>query len=584
MVYVRISPGTVLRKTNRFSRNPRRRSGKTPSEGNENMCYREKRSDLQSIGIMCILTLCILLGGFLLGSQKGYAAPISESQALQAATSWLERHANPLEERTGKSVTDIVPYGDVRGNPLYYVVFLAPQGFLVVAGDDLLEPVIALVPAGTAYDPSEKTPLGALINRDLALRTQEIHSPRRISRTSAERGASNTTKWKTLLQEDLSQRDLLPSLPDVRVAPLLQSTWSQTTVEESPCYNYFTPNKYPCGCVATAMTQLMRFHEHPSRGIGAMTFEIYIDEISEDRITRGGDGLGGPYDWNSMTLQPDASITEAQRQAIGALTYDAGLSVNMWYAEEGSGTDTLMAGQALTETFGYSNAIMAHNSGSNISEDFRNTAVLPNLDAGYPVLFGITGSQGGHAIVGDGYGYQDNTLYHHLNMGWGGNSNAWYNLPNIDVEQEDPESDEPMFSSVYKVVYNIFPQGTGEILSGRILDEEGNPFENATVTLSGPALSGARTAVTNSRGIYAFGEIPSGSTYVLRASARGYMFSPDIRTEEVGTSESWGPSGNLGGRDFTGTPGYPSSGSGGCALGFVPGVLVLLLPLALFRK
>jgi Synergist-CTERM protein sorting domain-containing protein len=142
-----------------------------------------------------------------------------------------------------------------------------------------------------------------------------------------------------------------------------------------------------------------------------------------------------------------------------------------------------------------------------------------------------------------------------------------------------------MFSSVYKVVYNVFTEGTGEILSGRILDEEGNPFENVTVTLSGLSLPSPRTALTNSRGIYAFAKIPSGNTYTLRASAPGYLFSPSLRTEGVGTSENFGYPGNLWEVDFAGTPGNPSGGGGGgCSLGFLPGALALLLPLVLFRK
>ena len=37
----------------------------------------------------------------------------------------------------------------------------------------------------------------------------------------------------------------LPSVSDPRVDPLLQSKWSQTTVDDTPtgkaCYNYYTP-------------------------------------------------------------------------------------------------------------------------------------------------------------------------------------------------------------------------------------------------------------------------------------------------------------------------------------------------------
>ncbi|HOO63158.1 MAG TPA: C10 family peptidase [Synergistaceae bacterium] len=548
------------------------------------MKHRKKQRIFRGPVIAFITIFYIFLGGMLPGFEGASAAPVTETQALQAAISWLERHPAPLEENLGQNVKDLISYSDARGNPLYYVAFLAPRGFLILGGDDLLEPVIALVPEGTAYDPSEKNPLGALVTRDLTLRAHEARTAPKVSRILEQRHLSNISKWKTLLEEDLPSKNRLPSLADLRVAPLLQSTWSQGNVNEEPCYNYYTPHGYPCGCVATAMAQIIRFHEHPSEGVGRKSFTIFIDEISEDRTLRGGNGLGGPYDWNAMVLQPDASITEAQRQAIGALTYDAGLSVFMHYTDEGSGTDTLMAGDALTEVFGYSNAIKSYNGGENLSEDFRNAAVLPNLDAGYPVLFGITGSEGGHAIVGDGYGYQGETLYHHLNLGWAGNSNAWYNLPDIDVERGNLETEEPMFTSVYKVVYNIFAEGTGEILSGRILDQEGNPLENVTVTLSGPSLPEPRTTQTNSRGMYAFAAIPSGSTYTLRASAEGYIFSPSFRTERTGISENWGPSGNLREIDFAGTPGYPSSGGGGCSLGFLPGALILLLPLVFFRK
>lgn len=550
------------------------------------MYPQEKRNIFRDLIIVTVIALGIFSGELLLIAGKGFAAPVTEAQALRATASWLGRHENPLEERTGKGVTNLIRYSDAEGNPLYYVAFLAPRGFLILAGDDLLEPVIALVPRGTTYDPSERNPLGALVTRDLTLRTHLARTAPKASRTLAEQGASNRAKWQILLEEDPSARRGLPSLSDLRVAPLLESTWSQETVEEALCYNYYTPHNYPCGCVATAMAQLMRFHEHPSLGIGVRSFEIAVDEMAEYRTTRGGDGAGGPYNWSAMRLQPDETITEGQRQAIGALTYDAGLSVNMYYSLEGSGTDTLMAADAFKDTFRYSNAIKGANGGYNLSEDFRNAAVLPNLDAGYPVLFGITGSEGGHAIVGDGYGYQEQTLYHHLNMGWGGNANVWYNLPNIDVERGIPaaEEEEPMFSSVYKVVYNVFPEGSGETLSGRILDEEGNPFENVTVTLSGPGLTTPRTAVTNAKGIYAFPKVPSGNSYTLRPSAEGYMFSPAIRTENVGTSANWGFPANLWERDFAGTPGYPSSGGGGCSLGFLPGTLLLLLPLGLFRK
>ena len=60
------------------------------------------------------------------------------------------------------------------------------------------------------------------------------------------------------------------------------------------------------------------------------------------------------------------------------------------------------------------------------------------------------------------------TMYHHLNLGWGSTSdgltaNAWYNLPTIDTPFMT-------FTTLYKVIYNVYKTGTGEVISGRVTD------------------------------------------------------------------------------------------------------------------
>ena len=101
--------------------------------------------------------------------------------------------------------------------------------------------------------------------------------------------------------------------------------------------------------------------------------------------------------------------------------------------------------------------------------------INPNLDARYPVLLGIEGSSG-HAVVADGYGYSASTLYHHLNLGWSGASTAWYALPLIDTGSGFT------FKVVDQCVYNAYTNGSGEIISGRVLDQISRPVINATVT------------------------------------------------------------------------------------------------------
>ena len=75
----------------------------------------------------------------------------------------------------------------------------------------------------------------------------------------------------------------------------------------------------------------------------------------------GGDGNGGAYDWNNMVLDPDASTSDIQRQAIGALTHDTGVAVHTYYAYSGSAANNSDVHFALTNTFGFSNARYAYN-------------------------------------------------------------------------------------------------------------------------------------------------------------------------------------------------------------------------------
>ena len=57
----------------------------------------------------------------------------------------------------------------------------------------------------------------------------------------------------------------------------MRSRWAQSTECGNDCYNYYTPNQYICGSVATALAQLLRFHEHPTAGIGVLPYTIWVD-------------------------------------------------------------------------------------------------------------------------------------------------------------------------------------------------------------------------------------------------------------------------------------------------------------------
>ncbi|MEI7939736.1 MAG: C10 family peptidase, partial [Verrucomicrobiota bacterium] len=496
--------------------------------------------------------LGLALLALLLLATDGRGAPTTAAQVKDVVTGWLRSDAVPLHTTMGPQVKKVDTFRDSTGMPLYYIAYTDPSGFVIVSADDLIEPIIGFAPAGQ-FDPSTNNPLGALVSSDLPGRLALVKAAARTKTQSLFSAAKD--KWaqlQTLGQKPPGTASGLASVSDPRVAPLTQTVWSQTTsTSGNACYNYYVPPgpdgnaaNYPCGCVATAMAQLMRFWQYPVNGVGTASYTVYVYGVAQSRSLRGGNGAGGAYVWSDMASSPSSS---AHFQAIGALCADAGVTVNMDYNQGGSGQSGAgpdKAAQALTGTFSYTRAVFGWNNNNNIGTGL-NGMMNPNLDAGCPVILAILGSPGGHAVVCDGYGYNSSTLYHHLNLGWAGTDTLWYSLPTIDTSLGT-------FSNVYGCVYNAWTTGTGEIISGRITDSGGSPISGASVSATRSA-GGTYTATSDAKGIYALSRIPSASTYTISITKAGYVFSS--RSTSTSTSSGYSAtSGNVWGFDFTPAP------------------------------
>ena len=171
----------------------------------------------------------------------------------------------------GVNPTHVKAFKDSAGNIDYFVVSLDAGGFAIVAGDDLVEPIIAFAPQGT-FDPNPQNPLYALLNRDLPGRLAEVRQrgpgpgaetavhPRGTEPAGPEQvGAAASRRYRSIYPQSSS----LVSVSDLRVEPLVQTKWGQD-YEGTLCYNYYTPYHYPSGCVATAIAQLMHYHTWPT--------------------------------------------------------------------------------------------------------------------------------------------------------------------------------------------------------------------------------------------------------------------------------------------------------------------------------
>jgi hypothetical protein len=253
----------------------------------------------------------------------------------------------------------------------------------------------------------------------------------------------------------------------------------------------------------------MFYYKYPNKTLNDKSYEIMIDGISTKAKLLGGDLNRGPYKWENMPEDPEDGASTLQREAIGALMHDCGLSVKMQYNPTWAGAATTLAAKAFKETFYYTNAKRAYDSAVYILPKFPEM-INPNLDAKCPVILGITGD-GGHAIISDGYGYNFSAIYHHLVMGWNGDDDAWYALPDISTYYSD-------FDTVYKCIYNIFPESSGEIISGRVTDNSGTPLPN--VVILAEYNKKILRAETDNNGIYAFKGVPSNTEYTLNCGGR----------------------------------------------------------------
>lgn len=548
------------------------------------------------------------------GAQAG---SVSQSQAAVAARQWAQS-GTVLGTRFGTAV-DVagIRTFSVSADAVFHAVPFKGGGMVFVSANTDAEPVVAFT-SSRHVDLSEKSPLYRLLCLDARFRARQAAV--RAARMSGAATATGTTseagvrrKWDSLMisatpvgksADPIQEVSAAVLISDMRVEPLMWTRWSQTTHNDYPeamgglpCYNYYTTNGYPCGCTATATAQIMRYFQYPEKFQGSQTeFPCAVDgrKAALSVLTdEAGELL--PYDWNKMINSPseaDPAPDENSCAAIGHLTYDVAVALESSFAEDETGVsqDGIRGlAKKLIDCFGYKNACLFNDSPlgqfsatQNGLHDKKNLkrVVFANLDAAKPVLFGIFGyakdasgalttQTGGHAVVADGYGFTRvngvDTPYVHINLGWSGTDDAWYNIPEIDTAQAGATAADSSgydFLFLNTAAYNISTEeaeADKDILSGRVLDEAGAPVANAPVRLVATDGSDEAVVMTDKKGIYA-AILTGGKNYEIGAALDdgrlGETASPvELKHNDVSSSISniivKTTLGNSWGNDFT---------------------------------
>ena len=480
-------------------------------------------------------------GGFL------HAEEIAPEQAVFAVGTWRANGGfSPMRSGLG------APNGEVfslvaGGAVACHVVNLENGGFVITSGDDRDNVAIRGFSSSGNFDPEIDSPLKNLllasatppsggVSLSYGSAENAVFSKKDVDLSSLECGSSfeASSAWRKLLAPSVlrAYANGYSSVDDLCVAPFVKAKWNQGSYGGKPLYNYYTPNNYVCGCVATAMAQIMRHHEYPQTAVSRVSKYIRVDGRLKYLSS-----YGGVYEWDKMPCVPTSTIADGEREAIGKLTYDCGIAVGMEYYSSGSGAVVSDAAGAFTANFKYANAKYITGDYSNDGKTYYDVshytnkcrrAIIANLNAGFPVLLGIREDlTNGHAIVGDGYGYIGEDIYCHLNMGWGGYCDLWYQIPDIKNEYS--------FNVLGTIVYNVFPSAGGEIVSGRVRDEYGNPVAGADVKIvSG---SSSQTVKTGSTGVWA-AIVDASKAYGVSVEKSGYV-AQSKTTETIARSVSY---------------------------------------------
>ena len=344
------------------------------------------------------LTITIALTALL--TLSAFANPVDVKTAQKVATTFLNNN--------GAKTAQLTDLSKAAGFPNLYI-FSTESSFVIISRDDCAKPILG-------YSLSDKFSVEDMpenLRWWLQGYSDQIQDAIDFNLDS---DSSVKLEWQDL-KDGKSYRDD----PVVVVNPLISTKWNQG----SP-YNNLCPPNSVTGCVATAMAQVMKYHNHPSHGIGSHS---YIPVSNPGYGTLTADFNSTTYDWENMTNTYGGSSTPDQRLAVATLMYHCGVSVDMKYRPNStSGTNSAFVANALKYYFGYSSDV--HNANrSDYSDSEWIDLLKADLDLQRPILYYGSGSGGGHAFVCDGYRDDD---YFHFNWGWGGSCDAYYVVDNLN--------------------------------------------------------------------------------------------------------------------------------------------------------
>lgn len=359
--------------------------------------------------IQFLLVLLLALGYSPLQAKR-----ITQWQAQQQAYSFWGKQMPQKAKAKSRTATTASP------SDAYYVFNNDAGGFVIIAGDDAVTPVLGYTSTGS-FD-AENLPDGL---KDL-LKSYE----RQIAALGNNYVANQTATRAAFTGEKL----------------LNTAKWNQNDP-----FNKYTPYNYPVGCVATAGAIVMKYHGYPAKGTGSHSYTWNGKTLTAS--------FEQTYDWASMPAKYDGT-NDAAFDGVARLMADLGVAVEMQYAKGGSGATMEDLVTALQKYFGYSKYARQLTM-EDLGAGVWNGRLRAEIDANRPILYSAVDSNvGGHSFVIDGY--KDESFS--VNWGWGGYCDGFYRIGALNPEAGGkPLGDQYNLSQ--SAVFSLQPSDGKEVIS-----------------------------------------------------------------------------------------------------------------------
>lgn len=384
------------------------------------------------------LILIVLLWG-LLSPATTLAEQATADEAAQVASNWITYTVDKdgaWAGATNPEITSVIPLTDSEGQLLARVYAVAPRGFVLVPVLKEIAPVKVWsmtsdfnVDTDQGFVQMLREVLGDQVSSfietygslDVPQPTSGVQLFQSDARAQWDYYAASYKTFRAQMNSNaLSENEV--------VNPLITSAWNQHWP-----YNDWCPEGSEgttvVGCVATAMSQIMRYWECPPEGLGGVGSNSYW--CPPDTCYGGNVQIGNlsadftnSYLWSVMPDTLRGGMDQSVRDAVAELCYEAGVSVNMAYGTCGSGAYSSNVVSALRDHFRYASSCYMTNARTNYSETTWWSYIVNELRSSRPIYLQITS----HAIIIDGYSEVGAAKNYHINYGWGDDYTAWYAL------------------------------------------------------------------------------------------------------------------------------------------------------------